>query len=181
MASWTLHTALTWSLNWREGQVEICPQLPELVCTSHSTVLVWCESPSFIFKKDKISCQGLGWLVQSTLMGHLVKQGGSRCCFVSTHAALDRLGVLLSFLSLGKSGLWMCRKHAGPYKQQLEKRQGILLILLIYWWAPKVAVWPEALMGLFERRFRECFGGFSPGQGCHWCERNFSLGVKACV
>lgn len=24
-------------------------------------------------------------------MGHLVKQGGSRCCFVSTHAALDRL------------------------------------------------------------------------------------------
>lgn len=89
-------------------------------------------------------------------------------------------GVLHSS-SLGKSGLWMCRKHTGPYEQQLEKRQGILLPLFIYSCTPKVAVWPEALMGLFECGFRECSGGFTPGQRCHWCERNFSLGLKVCV
>lgn len=103
MASWTLHTALTWSLNWMEGQVEICPQLPEIVCTSHSTVLVPAMHPQVLsLKWDKMSCQGFGWLVQGTLMGHLVKQGGSRC-FVSTHAALDRLVCSSAPCLLGKA------------------------------------------------------------------------------
>lgn len=35
-------------------------------------------------------------------MGHLVKQGGSRCCFVSTHAALDRLVCSSAPCLLGK-------------------------------------------------------------------------------
>lgn len=93
---------LTWSFNWSKGQVEICPQLPELVCATHTTVLVPAvDSQVLSLKWDKISCQGFGWLVQGTLMGHLVKQGGSRCCSVSTHAALDRL-VCFTARLLGK-------------------------------------------------------------------------------
>ena len=51
----------------------------------------------------------------------------------------------------------------------------------IYSWAPKVAVWPEVLMGFFECGFRGSSGGFSPGQGCYWCGRRFSLRMKVRV
>lgn len=44
-----------------------------------------------------------------------------------------------------------------------------------------MAAWPEALMCFFECGFRECSRDFSPGQGYHWCERNFGRGVKGGV
>lgn len=113
------------------------------------------------------------------VFGHLVKQDDSKCvlsglllpwtCWCSSvNAAWEE------WSANDQETCWTLWKAN-------VKEMGDISVSCIYAWAPKVVVWPEALMELFECGSRGCFGGFSLGQICHQCERRFGLGMKVCV
>lgn len=91
-------------------------------------------------------------------------------------------GVLRSW-SLGKSGLWMLETcwtlwtTAGKETRDTSVYLFTHTVLFIYSCAPKVTVWPEALMGLFEYGFRECSGVSAQGKDAI-SVREISLGLN---